>query len=635
MKMSERSQYLISRPRVPIDAAARFVETRLVASGQSDAVYSERGGNFVTVHQGKREEQISTDMWKQADAEKEELFHLIEQVQNKFEDKGSNILSGQELRRCKWDQVMAQVQETSNRWKSSPRRTSRAMQYIDKLGSNSEAFQGWLELLPAGDYGASIAGVFTLVIGAAGRYKKVEDEIFEALSEIPEILEHSRRYIKIYADLRDHFLEKRTFDLFRSILRTLSHIMRFFKDSALRRISESILKQGLYKEELTASLAEVTKCSKKLQEEASQCLAWRLYRQDRMLQQTDQKSDQGLNLLQSIYKLLLASPVLGANITAHSVDDNAQEHIPAYQNVATIMDSLSGQTIEPKGSAPDQLTTGKGSKSKRASSGEVAQEARKLLRSLRYDPSITASDVDNCLKLGEAFDEGKKARAAAMITNSRFEEFMAEYLASSSLLINGREDISSTDGISSLSYVTAKLARISEKLESSLGSPYVVKYFCNQHPPFSDDSGIPSPVTMMVSLVGQLLAQMIEKGRDVNLSMLTKRDWQKVEKSNLKLLCNIFRELLDQLPPRSVVLCIIDDLAQYEIEPFMDDTGTIIRRLTRLVAEYDQIVFKLLVTCQGRALEISKYFINQTVDLAAEVEPEDSDLWKISAMDAS
>jgi hypothetical protein len=93
-------------------------------------------------------------MWKQADKEKEELFDLIEQVQKKFEGKGDSRLSGLELRRCKWDQVMVQVQETSRQWESSPRRTSRAMQCIDKLGQNSEAFKSWLELLPAGDYGA-------------------------------------------------------------------------------------------------------------------------------------------------------------------------------------------------------------------------------------------------------------------------------------------------------------------------------------------------------------------------------------------------------------------------------------------------------------------------------------------------
>jgi hypothetical protein len=73
------------------------------------------------------------------------------------------------------------------------------------------------------------------VIQAAGRYTKVEDAIFQALSDIPEILERSRRYVTIYANLREHALEKRTYELFRSILRTLCHIMRFFKEGTLRK----------------------------------------------------------------------------------------------------------------------------------------------------------------------------------------------------------------------------------------------------------------------------------------------------------------------------------------------------------------------------------------------------------------
>ncbi|KAJ8124068.1 hypothetical protein ONZ43_g127 [Nemania bipapillata] len=154
MNDPERSQFLVERPRVPTDEAALFVETRVVVPGQSDAVYSERRGDFVTLQEGKREEQISTEMWKQADKEKEELFDLIEQVQRKFEGKGYGSLGGLELRRCKWDQVLAQVQETSRQWKSSSRQNSRAMKYIEKLGQNSEAFGSWLELLPAGDYGA-------------------------------------------------------------------------------------------------------------------------------------------------------------------------------------------------------------------------------------------------------------------------------------------------------------------------------------------------------------------------------------------------------------------------------------------------------------------------------------------------
>lgn len=320
------------------------------------------------------------------------------------------------------------------------------------------------------------------------------------------------------------------------------------------------------------------------------------------------------------------------NSIAHSAEGTALERILAYRTISTIADSPSDQAIEPRGSTHSHLEAQKGSRAKRPYTKDLVQQAHKLLESLRYDSRITSGDVDNCLKLGEAFDENKTARSAAMIKDSKFEEFMAGYLASSSLLVNGRADMSSTDGLSPLSFVAAKLVKISEKLDSPLGSPFVIKYFCNQHPPFLDASGVPSPVTMMASLVGQLLAQMIEADLDVDLSMLTKRDWKQVENLNLKVLCNIFRELTDQLPAKSVVLCIIDDLAQYEIGPFMDDTDAIIRRLTRLAAGHDQIVFKLLLTCQGRALEISKYFVNQTVDLDEEVEPDDSDSWRISTM---
>lgn len=79
------------------------------------------------------------------------------------------------------------------------------------------------------------------------------------------------------------------------------------------KFSESILKQGSYKEELTTSLTELRKNSERIQEEANQCLAWRLYKQESMLRQTDEKTDQGLHLLQTIYRLLLASPALGFN----------------------------------------------------------------------------------------------------------------------------------------------------------------------------------------------------------------------------------------------------------------------------------------------------------------------------------
>ncbi|KAI1274635.1 hypothetical protein F5Y07DRAFT_410066 [Xylaria sp. FL0933] len=576
-------------------------------------------------------------MWKQVDAEKEKLFDLIEQIQKKIEDRGNSGLSSMELRHCTWDQVMVQVRETSLSWKSSSRRSSRAMRCIDKLGQNSEAFKSWLDLLPDGDYGASISGVFAIIIGAAGRYTKVEDDIFQALVEIPEVLERSRRYVKIYADLRDNSLERRTFDLFRSIIRTLCHVMQFFKDSAVRKFSESILKQSSYKKDLIESLAEVRKNSEKVLEEANQCLAWRLLRQESMLRQTEEKTDQGLHILQSIHQLLLASQILDAKSRGELLTLNSRYEVSdtigtTVHHTTTAIEGATSYQKDELNKYSHHSESGQGRGSKRAFIRDSVRKADRLLRLLKYDPGAISADVNTCLKLGEALNDEKKTRAATMIQNAKFREFMAGNLVSSSLLINGRVDLSSAEGLSPLSFVAAKLVRISETTDSPSASPYVVKYFCKQHPPFLGQSAVSPPVAMMASLVGQLLAQMIEETLDLDLSMLTRDKWKKVEQLNLKTLCDIFQELTYQLPSQSVLLCIIDDIGVYEIAPLVKETDTVIRGLAGLVPRHEQTVFKLLVTCEGRALDISKYFMNQTVDLVTEAEHDEAASWRISTI---
>lgn len=200
------------------------------------------------------------------DEEKEQLFDLIEKVRRRFDSKSGNQNADLDLRHCRWDQVMQEVANTSRRYRGMAK-TSKTAQCINKLGTYSGAFEAWLGLLPQGDYGAryflipstvycsysdSICGAFKLAVGvcyqftsclhvltmsmqAAGQYTKVEDAIFEALSDIPGIIDNTRGYIQCYADIRDSSLERMTFDLFRAILRTLTLIMRFFADSTIRK----------------------------------------------------------------------------------------------------------------------------------------------------------------------------------------------------------------------------------------------------------------------------------------------------------------------------------------------------------------------------------------------------------------
>lgn len=67
---------------------------------------------------------------------------------------------------------------------------------------------------------------------ALGAFSKVEAVILETLAGIPEMMDDAKRYIEIYDRFRDQVLEKKTFELYLSILKALNHIMQFFVDSS-------------------------------------------------------------------------------------------------------------------------------------------------------------------------------------------------------------------------------------------------------------------------------------------------------------------------------------------------------------------------------------------------------------------
>lgn len=163
MDANDREEYLRSRTRHPRNEAARFVENNMVLADQPTPVYSERRDSFTRIPDAAQDNKISIELWKEADEEKEQLFATMERVRTKLAKKGNVDKEALNLRSCKWEQVMQEVQMTATDWKTSAK-NSKTMLCIDKVGRNSDAFASWLELLPGGDYGSSICGVFKVAI---------------------------------------------------------------------------------------------------------------------------------------------------------------------------------------------------------------------------------------------------------------------------------------------------------------------------------------------------------------------------------------------------------------------------------------------------------------------------------------
>jgi hypothetical protein len=252
--------------------------------------------------------------------------------------------------------------------------------------------------------------------------------------------------------------------------------------------------------------------------------------------------------------------------------------------------------------------------------------AENLLEILHYDPVITSRSLETCLEVGNKLDDQGKARALATVDSDKLRIWLAEDESSSSLLVNGRCDLEAAEGQSPLSFVDAQLIKVSERN----GQALVINYFCSLHRDVEISSQGMLTARMMASLVGQVLTQMLAREFVVDVSFLTKSDRKKMENLDLDTLCIAFRELTLQLPPNTVLICVLDEVVLYETSYLATETDAIIRRLTRLVARHTEVVFKLLVTSRGRSLDFQKYFRDKDIlDLPVDVEVNDSAMWKV------
>ncbi|KAG5751774.1 hypothetical protein H9Q70_005568 [Fusarium xylarioides] len=303
MQDAQRELFLSARDRHPPNEAARYIENNISVSGQPLPVFSERANGFVSLDEARQEQEESAAKWKEIQDEIEALFAVMEQVQKKLDQNktGQKYSTKVDLRQCNWKVVMGEVEKTAQLWKSRPNKQSKIMVFVDKVGRHSEALEKWLGLLPAGDYGSSICGAFKIIIGAAGRYIKVEESVYEAISEIPIIMEHAKRYVDMYRQMRDQFLEQRTIELFRAILTLLHQIMQFFLDGKPKKFIGSLIQQGAYKEQLFQSVEAIKACAQAVNDEASQCQA-------RMVMKVYEKTEQTQIVFHRLMEFLLTNP---------------------------------------------------------------------------------------------------------------------------------------------------------------------------------------------------------------------------------------------------------------------------------------------------------------------------------------
>lgn len=217
---------------------------------------------------------------------------------------------------------------------------------------------------------------------------------------------------------------------------------------------------------------------------------------------------------------------------------------------------------------------------------------------------MSCKDIKSCLDRGFAQSDADHIRSNWVFQSPELGTFLAgEKAGSQLLLVNGNTD--ATDFVSPLSVVCA---RISDLMGVS-GRIILLSYFCGCHTdelrePRANASGI------LANLLGQLLCQIKNRGgleSKLDLSSDHPHAGDSISEDHLEVLFDMFRKIVEQLPKRLRVFCMLDSLTVYENGERKKDTLKMMRKLLRLLEKSKRTELRVLVTAPGKSIYFDRW----------------------------
>lgn len=193
------------------------------------------------------------------------------------------------------------------------------------------------------------------------------------------------------------------------------------------------------------------------------------------------------------------------------------------------------------------------------------------------DPFTYQSDLSNVIGQYSKTSESDIAQAAFMVTTPRFRHW---HMSDSSdlLLVEAHSADYTTGHLSPMSIFCAMF--VSSRLQAAQASQGVSSEnnlllwaFCSERMDLG--GSFAGPTGLVRSLIVQLLVSWPRTAPQPHVHHLERIPnlWLDVKQHNISALCQLFHELLQQLPPTCKVVCIIDGVSCYETEAWGWESG--------------------------------------------------------------
>ena len=236
---------------------------------------------------------------------------------------------------------------------------------------------------------------------------------------------------------------------------------------------------------------------------------------------------------------------------------------------------------------------------------------RQLLTGLEYESSVLEQDLEAKLQTIWLISRQDQDRVVAIMRSHKLQMWITT-TDSSALFINANHK--GTTRQQPTSFICAKLVdSMTPSPSNALSEPQIsfpLAFFCGEHLQNDDpDSG---PDGMMRSLLAQLLLAY----RDFDLRTI--QQMQNLNYDDVSDLCDIFDQLIMQLPQCIVVFCVVDAISFYEDNATVcEDASIVVQTLVDIVERTREsgCAFKLLLMSPWNSRMLYKEMLDQEGDV--------------------
>lgn len=551
--------------------------------------YVARINSFATLEANEELESEEEYLFTGARDELQLLKEAIVQYQQKTDPDSSSVIKVDEAS-SPWKGVREAVKVAKDREGGQDKDSWSARDSCDKIVDNISTFETWLDLLPGGDYGAVVSGVFKMVVTAAKRANDVRFTIFQALADIPYWVGRANRYRDLYKESKPRELVQMTAQLCSAVLVAFRYIMNYFTEGILKKAWKAMAQGEVYKQTLLNQINRVRELIANVDREAAVSLQYRMRDLEKLSQESfsaitrqlnelkEQQSTKNFCIDEAMKKDL--STRIGEAAAGYAIN-SFYSHLSSNPGIdARIRAVVPPRILAPRPSAEMEIPK------------EPAVTLTSLVSVLGLSSDVPKQDLKRCLSMGTSLSLTDQDRVEWMMRSPKLREWL-NFPKSQTLLLNGDGD--ANEMFSPTTFLSAKLLESLGHIE-----PIISQYFfCSLHTTSRKDT-----MANATGLIKSFVCQLLQRDISWNLSFLSTTDLGKVQQNDLETICALFRRLTQQLPDTTFLFWMIDGINYYERSERRRDFLKVIHELLAVIKVCNGVVIKLLLTCPGRSLYV-------------------------------